>query len=108
MDKLAGGYNGYHAPMSQEAIDRLRKLRGKTVYLYDTITKSLIFISDSRVAKQWLYNNINIHHVSLDNCLDNAKLFLDRFLFSIDLISEFPYESILTEQELISLIENLF
>ena len=107
VDKLAGGYNGYHAPMSQEAIDRLRKLRGKTVYLYDTITKSLIFISDSRVAKQWLYNNINIHHVSLDNCLDNAKLFLDRFLFSNDIISEFPYESILTEQELISLIETV-
>ena len=104
VDKLAGGYNGYHAPMSQEAIDRLRKLIGKTVYLYDTITKSLIFISDS---KQWLYNNINIHHVSLDNCLDNAKLFLDRFLFSNDIISEFPYESILTEQELISLIEKV-
>ena len=104
VEKIAGGYNGYHAPMSQEAIDRLRKLRGKTVYLYDTVTKSLIFISDS---KQWLYNNINIHHVSLDNCLDNAKLFLDRFLFSNDIISEFPYESILTEQELISLIETV-
>ena len=102
--KVAGGYNGYHAPMSQEAIDRLRKLRGKTVFIYDTVTKTLIFISDS---KQWLYSKIHIHHVSLDNCLYNAKLFLDRFLFSIDLISEFPYESILTEQELISLIEKV-
>ena len=101
---MAGGYNGYHAPMSQEAIDRLRKLRGKTVYMYDTVTKTLIFISDS---KQWLFSNIHIHHVSLDNCLDYAKLFLDRFLFSIDPISEFPYESILTEQELISLIEEV-
>ena len=104
VDKVAGGYNGYHAPMSQEAIDRLRKLRGKTVYMYDTVTKTLIFISDS---KQWLFSNIHIHHVSLDNCLDYAKLFLDRFLFSIDPISEFPYESILTEQELISLIEEV-
>ena len=72
--------------------------------MYDTVTKTLIFISDS---KQWLFSNIHIHHVSLDNCLDYAKLFLDRFLFSIDPISEFPYESILTEQELISLIEEV-
>ena len=104
VDIVAGGYNGYHTPMSEEAKHRLIKLKGKTVYLYDTVTKTLIFISDS---KQWLYSNIKIHHVSLDNCLNNAKLFLDRFLFSIDLISEFPYESILTEQELISLIEKV-
>ena len=32
---------------------------------------------------------------------------VDRFLFSVDLISEFPYESILTEQELISFIETV-
>ena len=67
--------------MSLEAINRLIKLRGKTVYMYDTVTKTLIFISES---KQWLYSNIHIHHVSLDNCLANAKLFLNRFLFSID------------------------
>jgi Heme/copper-type cytochrome/quinol oxidases, subunit 1 len=104
VDTIAGGYNGYHTPMSEEAKDRLRKSRGKTVYLYDTVTKTLIFISDS---KQWLYSNVKINHVSLDNCLDNAKLFLNRFLFSNDPISEFPYESILTEQELISLIETV-
>ena len=104
VDIVAGGYNGYHTPMSEEAKDRLRKLRGKTVYLYDTVTKTLIFISDS---KQWLYSNIKIHHVSLDNCLNNAKLFLDRFLFSNEPIYEFPYESILTEQELISFIETV-
>uniref|UniRef100_UPI002A82E997 GIY-YIG endonuclease n=1 Tax=Pappia fissilis TaxID=1040649 RepID=UPI002A82E997 len=104
VDIIAGGYYGYHTPMSEEAKERLRKLRGKTVYLYDTVTKTLIFISDS---KQWLYSNVKIHHVSLDNCLDNAKLFLDRFLFSNDPISEFPYESILTEQELIYLIETV-
>ena len=104
VDKVAGGYNGFHAPMSEKAKDRLRKFRGKTLYVYDTVTKTLIFISDS---KQWLYNNIKIHHVSLDNCLDNAKLFLDRFLFSIDPIYEFPYESVLTEQEFILFIEKI-
>ena len=65
---------------------------------------TLIFISDS---KQWLYSNVKIHHVSLDNCLDNAKLFLDRFLFSNEPISEFPYESLLTEHDLIYLIETV-
>ena len=104
VDIIAGGYNGYHTPMSEEAKERLRKLRGKTIYLYDTVTKTLIFISDS---KQWLYSNVKLHHVSLDNCLDNAKLFLDRFLFSIDPIYEFPYESVLTEQEFILFIEKI-
>ena len=57
VDIVAGGYNGYHTPMSEEAKDRLRKLRGTPIYLYDTFTTSLIFISDS---KQWLYDNIKI------------------------------------------------
>ncbi len=104
MDIVAGGYNGYHTPMSEEAKHRLRKLKGKTVYLYDTVTKTLIYISDS---KQWLNSNIKIHHVSLYNCLNNAKLFLERFIFSNYPIYEFPYESILTEQELIDLIETV-
>ena len=101
VDLVAGGYCGYHTPMSEEAKDKLSKSRGQTVYLYDTFTKTLIFISDS---KQWLYSNVQINHVSLDNCLDNAKLFLNRFLFSLDIISEFPYESLLNNQDLISLI----
>lgn len=33
VDKVAGGFNGSHTPMSQEARDRLRKLRGKTIFL---------------------------------------------------------------------------
>ena len=104
MDIVAGGYNGYHTPMSEEAKHRLRKLKGKTVYLYDTVTKTLIYISDS---KQWLNSNIKIHHVSLYNCLNNAKLFLERFIFSNYPIYEFPYESVLTEQEFILFIEKI-
>jgi len=103
VDLVAGGYNGYHSPMSQEARDRLRKLRGTPIYFYDTTTKSLIFISDS---KQWL-NNIGIHHKTMKICLMNGNLYLNRFYLSIDLISEFPFESILNTEELVSLINTV-
>jgi hypothetical protein len=103
VDLVAGGYNGYHSPMSQEARDRLSKLRGIPIYFYDTTTKSLIFISDS---KQWL-NNIGIHHKTMKNCLMNGNLYLNRFYLSIDLISEFPFESILNTEELVSLINTV-
>jgi len=104
VDLVAGGYNGYHTPMSLFARNLLRKLRGTPIYFYDTITKSLIFISDS---KQWLYSNINIHNVTLENCLNNGNLYLNRFYLSLDIISEFPYESIITNDEMILLIKNV-
>lgn len=104
VDLVAGGYKGYHNPMSQKARKMLAEIRGKSIYIYDTNTKSLIFISDS---KQWLYDNISIHHVSLDNCLINGKLYLNRFYFSLDLISEFPFETITNSIDFISLISNV-
>jgi hypothetical protein len=48
VDSLAGGYSGYHTPMSQAAKEALRKTRGTSIYLYDNITKSLIYISESK------------------------------------------------------------
>lgn len=104
IDLVAGGYNGYHMAMSQEARDKLKKLRGTPIYVYDILSKSLIFISDS---KQWLYDNIAIHHVSLDNCLNNGYLYLNRLFFSLDLISEFPYEAIITNEKLIILVNKI-
>jgi len=58
-------------------------------------------------SKQWLYTNIGIHHISLDNCIINGSLYLDRFLLSLDFISEYPYEEILTSDSLISLVESV-
>ena len=45
VDLIAGGYSGYHKPMSEESKIVLRKLRGTPIYIYDTTSKSLIFIS---------------------------------------------------------------
>lgn len=104
VDLVAGGYKGYHTPMSPEARDLLRKLRGVPIYIYDTITKSLIFVSDS---KEWLYQNIGIHHTSLGNCIDKGSLYLNRFYLSLDFISEYPYETILTSNSLVELVDSV-
>jgi hypothetical protein len=104
VELVAGGYNGYHAPMSSEARDILLTLRGTPIYIYDTFTKSLIFLSDS---KQLLYDTIGIHHVTLKNCIGNGKLYLNRFFLSLDIISEFPYESIITSEKLVLLMEKV-
>ena len=80
----------------------LRQLRGIPIYIYDVNTKSLIFISDS---KQWLYDNLKIHHISLNNCIFDGNLYLNKFFFSLDIISEFPFESLMESEELISFVE---
>ena len=94
--------SGFHLPMSEEARLKLRKLRGKPFYIYDTLTKSLIFIFDS---KQYAYDNINISHNTLNNCLNENFLYLNRFMLSIEPIKEFVYENIISLNELINLIK---
>jgi hypothetical protein len=95
--------SGFHLPMSEEARIKLRKLRGQAFYVYDTLTKSLIFIFDS---KQFAYVNINIDHRTLNNCLYEDYLFLNRFMFSLEPINEFSYESLINLDELKNLIKN--
>ena len=93
--------SGYHLPMSEEARIRLRKMRGQAFYVYDTLSKSLIFMFDS---KQYASNNINIDHHTLDNCLYNGNLYLDRFLFTLEPLLEFSFESLLSIDKLTNLI----
>ena len=104
VDLVAGGYNGYHTPMTLKARERLRTLRGTVIYMYDTKTQLLINISES---KEWLYQNIGIHHVSLKNCLTDGNLYLNRFFFFLDIISEFSYESLLSTEEFILLFKTV-
>jgi hypothetical protein len=104
VDLSAGGFFGYHEPMSEEARNILRKARGTPVFTYDTLTKSLVFVSDS---KQYLFDNIGISNRTLNNCIIEGKLFLNRFFLSLDKISEFPFENILKLEELNNLIKEL-
>jgi len=94
--------SGYHLPMSEEARNKLRKLRGQPFYLYDNLTKSLIFIFDS---KQYAYNNINLDHRTLEDCLYFGKLYLNRFLFTLEPLLEFNFESLINLDELKILIK---
>jgi hypothetical protein len=94
--------SGYHLPMSEEAREKLRKIRGQVFYVYDNFSKSLIFIFDS---KQYAYNNIKIDHRTLDNCLYNGNSYLDRFLFTLEPLLEFNFESLITIEELKILIK---
>jgi hypothetical protein len=102
VDLVAGGYYGYHNPMSQASRNLLRQLRGTPIYIYDTLTTSLIFISES---KQWLFLSIGIHHLTLNNSILNGSLYLNRFLFSLDVIVEYYHKNVLNSKEFIDLIE---
>lgn len=94
--------SGFHLPMSEEARNKLRKLRGQAFYVYDINTKTLIFIFDS---KQFAYDNINIDHRTLNNCLYEGDLYLNRFMFSLEPIKEFAYEALISLNELKILIK---
>ena len=93
--------SGYHLPMSEEARIKLRKMRGQAFYVYDSLSKSLIFMFDS---KQFAYNNFNIDHRTLNDCLFNGNLYLDRFLFTLEPLSEFSFESLISLDKLKLLI----
>ena len=95
--------SGYHKPMSDEARLKLRKIRGQPFYVYDIQSKTLIFIFDS---KQFAYDQINIDHRTLDNCLYNGDLFINKFLFSIEPINEFVFEALISLEELKLLIKD--
>lgn len=85
---LVASSSGYHTPMSEEIRNRLRKQRGTFIYVYSGASDSdftLLYVFES---KQQMYNLINIHHTSLNDCLSLGILYLDEFFFSLDLIEE--------------------
>lgn len=97
---LIANSSGYHKPMTQEMRDRLRKQRGIPVYIYEGESLTLLHIFDS---KQYMYNKINIHHKSLQDCLDTGTLYLDYFFLSLDLL-ETRNIKLLTLDEIITLV----
>jgi Cytochrome C and Quinol oxidase polypeptide I/GIY-YIG catalytic domain/NUMOD1 domain len=101
VDLVAGGRMGVHAPMSIESRERLRIQRGIAFFVYDTVTHSLIYKFKS---KQEAYDNIHIDHSTLNNCLNYGILYLDCFMFSMEIINEFPFESFMSIEDLKNLI----
>lgn len=99
---LVASSSGYHTPMTQEIRDKLRKERGTPVYVYSE-DFTLLYIFES---KQQMYNTIKIHHTSLNDCLSLGLLYLDEFLFSLDLIEESDKTDLLSLNEIECLIKN--
>ena len=80
---LVASSSGYHEPMAQEIREKLRILRGTAIYIYDAETFCLLYIFES---KQYMYDTINIHHKTLNDCLYSGSLYLEHFFLSTDFI----------------------
>lgn len=98
---LVASSSGYHEPMSQEMREKLRKQRGVPVYLYNAKDLTLLYIFES---KQQLYSSINMHHNTLNDCLNLGNIYLDTFFFSLDLIEESPETNLLNLDQIKSLV----
>lgn len=102
VDLVARG-SGHHEPMSEKLPDKFRKLIGTPVYMYNAKDLTLLYIFES---KQLMYNLINIHHVTLKDCLDSGNLYLDVFFFSLDLIEESTETDLLDSDKIKNLVSN--
>jgi hypothetical protein len=100
---LIASSSGYHEPMSQEMREKLRKQRGTPIYMYNAKDFTLLRIFES---KQQVYDSINIHHNTLNDCLNLGNIYLDTFFFSLDLIEESPKTDILDFDRIKSLVSD--
>jgi hypothetical protein len=99
---LVASSSGYHEPMDQEIRIKLRKERGILIYVYNITDFTLLHIFDS---KQHMYNSINIHHNTLNDCLDTGSIYLDEFFFSLDEIEESNKINLLPLEEIMALVK---
>jgi hypothetical protein len=100
---LVASSSGYHEPMSQEMREKLRKQRGTPVYMYNVKDLTLLYVFDS---KQQIYSLINIHHNTLNDCLNLGNIYLDSFFYSLDLIEESPETNLLDLDKIKSLVSD--
>jgi hypothetical protein len=92
---LIASSSGYHEPMSQDMRNKLRKERGTPIYVYDSSSLNLLHIFES---KQQMYSSINIHHKTLNDCLDLGTLYLDYFFLALDLLETSTSELLTLDQ----------
>ena len=102
VDLVASG-SGHHEPMSQEMREKLRKQRGTPVYMYDVKDLTLLYMFDS---KQQVYSLINMHHNTLNDCLNLGNIYLHTFFYSLDLIEESPGDNLLDLDKMQSLVSD--
>jgi hypothetical protein len=100
---LIASSSGYHEPMNKEIREKLRQQRGISLYVYKIDDFTLLHVFKS---KQHTYDSINIHHKTLNDCLNLGIIYLDTFFFSLDLIEESTKTNILTLDEIKTLINN--
>jgi hypothetical protein len=68
--------------------------------VYDANDFTLLYVFDS---KTHMYNSINIHHKSLNDCIDSGQIYLDTFFLSLDQI-ESTNTNLLTLDEIKALV----
>lgn len=95
--ELVASSTGYLEPMSMEWKIYLRELRGTPVYVYDIATSNLVHMFDS---KTYLYKMLSMDHRTLDKFLASGKPFLNRFVFSLEAITNFSVDALLTIEDL--------
>ena len=100
VDLVASG-SGHHEPMSQEMREKLRKQRGTPLYMYNVKDLFLLYAFDS---KQQAYDLINIHHNTLNDCLNLGNIYLDTYFFSLDLIEESTETNLIPSDQIKSLV----
>jgi len=98
---LVASNSGYHEPMRPEIRERLRKQRGTPIFVYSAEDFTLLYVFGS---KQHMYNSINIHHTTLNDCIDSGTLYLDAFFLSLDLIEESSKTNLLSFDQIKSLV----
>nr|YP_009763321.1 hypothetical protein [Metarhizium rileyi]QIS49099.1 hypothetical protein [Metarhizium rileyi] len=98
---LVASSSGYLEPMSQEIRAILRKQRGTCIYIYNVKDFTLLYIFES---KQHMYDSINIHHKTLNNCLNAGTIYLDTFFLSLDPVEESEHINLLTLQGIKELV----
>lgn len=98
---LIASSSDYHETMSKEMREKLRKSKGTPVYIYKVKDLTLLYLFDS---KQQVYDTINIHHNTLNDCLNLGNIYLNTFFFSLDLIEESTETNLLNFDEIKTLV----
>lgn len=102
VDLIARG-SGFHNPMSNQMKLKLREERGRKIYIYCQYCFNLLYIYDS---KHDLINKLKIHHKTLKDCIVKGIIYLDTFIFTIEIIIEYfnDINNLIRESNLINLV----